>query len=187
MAEINQPLFLPVDSLPKFAEAPAPAIDKNSLLEWKDRVLTYQQREKSRESPEQLALFDFAEPHASPNEIDPFSLRKHSHEFWRLPADGGDACIYFVLDDAVPLLLYVGETARSDKRWKGTHYCKQYLENYIYLHRQYGLTVKVCISFWWDVPVQRSPRQKLELQLIHKWLPPFNKQSWNRWGQPFNK
>jgi hypothetical protein len=31
----------------------------------------------------------------------------------------GDACLYFNIDSAASLVLYVGETCRSNKRWKG--------------------------------------------------------------------
>ncbi|MEA5595749.1 hypothetical protein [Rivularia sp. UHCC 0363] len=40
--------------------------------------------------------------------------------FYRIPADyPGEACLYFVVDSATELILYVGETLRSNKRWKG--------------------------------------------------------------------
>ncbi|MHC5748952.1 MAG: hypothetical protein ACYTXT_45400 [Nostoc sp.] len=40
-------------------------------------------------------------------------------------------------------------------------------------------------AFWWDAPVDRRTRQELELNLILKWRSPFNKENWERWGQPF--
>ena len=160
---------------------------KPALLMWKDQVFSHQQQAKNSKRAQQQTLFDLARAATNPDEIDPFSLRLHSLSFWRLPSDGGDACIYFVIDNAVPLLLYVGETRRSDKRWKGQHDCKAYLENYIGLHRQYGLDVAACISFWWDVPQARTPRQQLERSLIEKWMPPFNRECWKRWGQPFGR
>jgi len=181
----DRPLLFPIKDFS--GPSTAPVISKDGLLTWKNMVQTYQQQERTQEAPVQLTLFDLGKSHCSADEIDPFSLTLHPHQFWRLPVDGGDACVYFVLDNSLPLLLYIGETARSHKRWKGTHDCKQYLENYISLHRQYDLAVEVCISFWWDVPTGRSPRQKLESQLIYKWLPPFNKQCWTRWGQPCSK
>jgi hypothetical protein len=74
----------------------------------------------------------------------------------------------------MPLLLYVGETRRSGKRWKGEHGCKQYLDSYHSLHHHYGLQRSVSIAFWWDTPDERRARQELELNLILKWRSPFN-------------
>lgn len=102
-----------------------------------------------------------------------------------MPTDAGSAAIYFVIDNAMPLLLYISETCRSSKRWKGEHGCKQYLDSYHSLHYHYGLQREVSIAFWWDAPTDRRARQELELSLILKWRSPFNKENWNRWGQPF--
>ncbi|MBD1935628.1 hypothetical protein [Trichocoleus sp. FACHB-69] len=49
----------------------------------------------------------------------------------------------------------------------------------------YQLDVAVCISFWWDAASVRRFRQALEKELILKWRSPFNKENWERWGQPF--
>jgi len=72
------------------------------------------------------------------------------------------------------------------KRWKGEHGCKQYLDSYHSLHHHYGLQREVSIAFWWDTPTNRRSRQELELSLILKWRSPFNKENWERWGQPFS-
>ncbi|WP_354666100.1 hypothetical protein [Nostoc sp. GT001] len=54
------------------------------------------------------------------------------------------------------------------------------------LHYCYGLKTAVNAMFWWDTPVERRARQDyLELSLILKWQSPFNKENWQRWGQPF--
>jgi hypothetical protein len=107
--------------------------------------------------------------------------------FWRMPADSpGDACLYFVVDSAADLILYVGETCRSNKRWKGIHACKDYIASYQDLHYRYEMKTAVNIAFWWDAPVDRRARQELELSLILKWRSPFNKENWERWGQPFS-
>ncbi len=59
------------------------------------------------------------------------SLCLSSMSLYCLPAGrSSDACIYFVIDSAARLLLYVAETCRSNKRWKGTHDCKRYIEKY---------------------------------------------------------
>lgn len=97
----------------------------------------------------------------------------------------GEACIYFVLDNAAGLILYIGETCHSSKRWKGTHDCKRYIEKYQDLHYQYGLKTAVTMAFWWDTPDKTQPRQQMEQALIQKWKSPFNKENWQRWGQPF--
>jgi hypothetical protein len=73
--------------------------------------------------------------------------------------------LYFVIDTAAPLLLYTGESCQSDQRWKGTHDAKRYIDKYIDLHRQCGLSPAVSISFWYDAPVSRRARQQLELAL----------------------
>ena len=68
-------------------------------------------------SVEQGILFDLASPATDLETIDPFALTIHSLSFYRLPADGsGDACIYFVLDTFAQVVLYIGETCRSNKR-----------------------------------------------------------------------
>ncbi|MGV0104760.1 GIY-YIG domain-containing protein [Nostoc sp. DSM 114160] len=107
--------------------------------------------------------------------------------FWRMPADSpGDACLYFIIDSAASLVLYVGETCRSNKRWKGIHGCKDYIASYQDLHYRYKLQTAVNAAFWWDASVERKPRQELELSLILKWRSPFNKENWERWEQPFS-
>ncbi|WP_366933275.1 GIY-YIG nuclease family protein [Nostoc sp. NMS7] len=97
----------------------------------------------------------------------------------------GDACIYFIIDSAASLVLYVGETCCSNKRWKGIHACKDYIASYQDLHYRYGIQTAVNIAFWWNTPTDRRARQELELSLILKWRSPFNKENWERWGQPF--
>ncbi|BAZ83818.1 hypothetical protein PN497_11910 [Sphaerospermopsis kisseleviana CS-549] len=105
--------------------------------------------------------------------------------FYRMPDDYGQAALYFIIDSASELLLYIGETKHSNKRWKGVHDCKSYIENYQELHHRYQLQTAVNIAFWWDAPVERKPRQDLEQALIQMWRSPFNKEMWELWGQPF--
>jgi hypothetical protein len=158
----------------------------DALLQWKSQIFDYQQRTRESVPPQQTALFDIAPKHCDPDRIDPLQLSVRSLSFYRMPADSpGEACLYFIVDSAAGLLLYVGETCRSNKRWKGIHDCKGYIESYQSLHYQYGLKTAVNIAFWWDTPVQTRPRQQLEQALIQKWKPPFNKECWQRWGQPF--
>ncbi|WP_199349895.1 hypothetical protein [Nostoc flagelliforme] len=90
--------------------------------------------------------------------------------FYRKSTDGsGDACLYFILDSKVELVLYVGKTCRSNKRWKGIHDCKDYIASYQNLHSRYGLQTAVNAAFWWDTPVDQRARKGLELKLIFKY------------------
>lgn len=157
-----------------------------TLIEWKSRIFNYQQQVREKRAPQQGMLFDLKPAHCDPNEVDPFSLPPVAMSFYRLPAsDAGHPCIYFIIDAMTELLLYVGETQQSNRRWKGTHDCKDYIAQYIALHRKYGLKVGVNAAFWWDTPANRKVRQVLELALIEKWKTPFNKENWELWSNPF--
>ncbi len=161
----------------------------SSLQLWKQAIAKYQSSITSMIPAIQTSLFDLGLSHCDPHAIDPFKLKIEPAEFYRLPsADSGDACIYFVIDLAVlfsPVLLYVGETCRSSKRWKGIHDCKRYLLNYREIHHTHNLPTQVIMTFWWDAPSATRPRQQLERILIEKWRSPFNKENWNFWGTPF--
>jgi len=122
--------------------------------------------------------------------LDPLSLRAQSLSFWRWPhAPHQGAAIYLVMDrpgePSAPLLLYVGETGRADLRWKGEHDCKGYLAAYGEALRRAGLEARLSIRFWGDVPAAIRPRRALEQALIRRWLPPFNKETRQRWATPF--
>ncbi|WP_375453269.1 GIY-YIG nuclease family protein [uncultured Nostoc sp.] len=165
--------------------AEALLMSQEALLRWKSQIFDYQQKVRETKPVQQVTLFDLERAHCDADPIDPFTLPLQSMAFYRMPTDAGSAAIYFVIDNAIPLLLYIGETRRSGKRWKGEHGCKQYLDSYHSLHYHYELQREVSIAFWWDAPVQTKPRQQLELALIHKFKAPFNKENWERWGQPF--
>ncbi len=106
-------------------------MDKLALVRWKLQVFEYQQRTRESQLLQQVALFDVAPAHCDPDKIDSFSLALQSMAFWRFPVDSpSDACIYFIIDSAAGLLLYIGETCRSNLGWKEVHDCKQYIENY---------------------------------------------------------
>jgi hypothetical protein len=167
-------------------------MDADTLRQWKARIFDYQRQVSQSQPPKQETLFDLAGlgisgAHVDPDTIDPFGLLLQPMSFWRKPTfELGQACLYFVIDNADPLvLLYTGESAHSSKRWKGTHDAKRYIDKYIALHRQYGLSPAVSIAFWFDAPVERKARLQLELALILRWRSPFNKENWQRWGQPF--
>ncbi|MCS7031292.1 MAG: GIY-YIG nuclease family protein [Gloeomargarita sp. SKYG116] len=153
------------------------------LQDWKQAVIRYQQNQTV------FIQGDFWTQHTSATLplIDPFTLGSESDRFFRFPSrfHQGDPCIYFVLDRAAPLILYIGETVNSRQRWQGHHDCKTYLRHYLNAHRRYGLTTQICWTFYWEVPWQTRPRKQLEQALIQQWLPPFNQESWSRWGAPW--
>ncbi|MEL6469889.1 MAG: GIY-YIG nuclease family protein [Cyanobacteria bacterium J06623_4] len=123
--------------------------------------------------------------------IEPFSLRRQNTEFWRWRfEDVGVAAMYFVIDYGAialgnPILLYIGETIKSNQRWKGEHDCKRYLLNYRQVHYDYGLNSELGIAFWPQAPTDRKARQALESALIYRWRSPFNKENWRFWNTPF--
>ena len=162
-------------------------MDSDALVRWKSQIAAHQKHAKESKPGQQGTLFNLAPAvHSDPDAIDPFSLLLCSMSFYRFPVDSpGEACIYFLIDSAAELVLYIGETCRSNKRWKADHDAKGYLSHYQDLHYQHGLKSAVNIAFWWDAPMQTRPRQQLEAALIAKWRSPFNKENWILWGRPF--
>lgn len=174
-------------------------ISPQMLQAWKQRVHRFQQGViAEQQAPCQGSLFaesvaesggDYAAiatPTPDPNQLDPFTLPQQNTEFWRWKFDDvGVAALYFVIDYEVPILLYVGETVKSNQRWKGEHDCKRYLVNYRQTHYQLEIPTALSIGFWPHAPAERKPRQQLESALIKKWRSPFNKENWTFWGTPF--
>lgn len=122
--------------------------------------------------------------------LNPLALSPQNLLFWRWPnPPQRGAALYLVMDQpghlSAPLLLYVGETARADQRWKGEHDCKAYLAAYGEAAARTGLASRLSIRFWFDVPSATRPRRQLEQALIRHWLPPFNKETRQRWATPF--
>lgn len=158
----------------------------SKLQQWKSQIYDYQQQARETPPVQQTALFDLPRSHCDPHQIEPLELQLQSMAFYRMPTDyPGQACLYFVVDSAAQLILYVGETLRSNKRWKQKHDCKDYIDSYQSLHYKHGLKTAVNIGFWWDTPQKREARQELELSLILKWRSPFNCQNWRWYGKPF--
>jgi hypothetical protein len=201
MATFRQPdLFGPghgaADSAQTSGQARLP-LGSDLLLTWQRRVAQHQAELAafSEQGPSgQLALP--TEPTAADSTaaestaLDPFSLTPQNLDVWRWPhAPQQGAAIYFVVDRpphlATPLLLYVGETGRADRRWKGEHDCKHYLAAYSEALRRVELTARLSIRFWCDVPAAIRGRRALEQALIRRWLPPFNKETRERWVTPF--
>ncbi|NJL53528.1 MAG: GIY-YIG nuclease family protein [Hydrococcus sp. SU_1_0] len=163
-------------------------MSKDALISWKEKIFKHQQRTLNTPAPQQLGLFDAPQAHCNSDLINPFELKLHNSQFYRHQEIGDAVCIYFIIDNTLPLLLYVGETKQTPKaRWNSTHDCKDYIRGYIELHRKYQLDVRVCSAFWFDTPVERKSRLNLESELIDRWQSPFNKENWQRWGQPFGK
>ena len=80
---------------------------------------------------------------------------------------------------------FIGETNSANKRWKGEHDCKNYLMNYKEALAHNKLSSHQDIRFFLDVPKEVKLRRKLEQQLIYLWLPPFNKETRDRWATTF--
>ncbi|WP_392476043.1 hypothetical protein [Nostoc sp. C110] len=80
------------------------------LLKWKSQIFEYQYYVRENKPPQQTVLFDLPLKHCNPDQIDPLLLRLVPMSFYRMPANSpGDACLYFIIDSAAGLILYVGE------------------------------------------------------------------------------
>ena len=126
----------------------------------------------------------------SPTAIDPLALTPLPLSFWRwAESPHRGAAIYFVMDRPPhldhPLLMYVGETKDADRRWKGEHDCKAYLSAYGEALQRCQMSHQLSIRFCTDVPTDTRARRRLEQQLIQHWIPPFNKETRQRWATPF--
>ena len=97
-------------------------------------------------------------------------------------------CLYFIIDNTLPILLYSGQTKMTaNQRWKGVHDCKDYIRNYLQLHRIHKVDVEVVFAFWEHIPPEKKVLLEWERELILKYRSPFNKENWKYWGQPFQK
>ncbi|MEB3169020.1 MAG: GIY-YIG nuclease family protein [Synechococcaceae cyanobacterium] len=195
------------DALGSGPSVPAtpPPLLRHQLLSWQARLGAHQAplfARQASEPPGQGLLFASTlaaaadrsgpaeDPVAAAAGLDPLSLAPQSLSFWRWPsAPQQGAAVYLVIDrpadPAPPLLLYVGETGRADRRWKGDHDCKAYLAAYGEALAAADLSARLSIRFWLDVPTATGPRRALEQALIRRWLPPFNKETRGRWATPF--
>jgi hypothetical protein len=162
-------------------------LSPEALQQWKQRVLTFQSDVIVGEPVSQGNLFgDVLGITLNADSLNPLDLPRQNTQFWRWKAeDAGVSSLYFVFDYGTvgsPLLLYTGETGKSNQRWKGEHGCKHYYQQ---AHYHYSLPTEIGIAFWQDAPAQAKPRQQLERDLILKWRSPFNKENWTFWGTPF--
>lgn len=193
----------------------APVLQREQLQRWQQDLARHQSPLFRGEGPGsgQSDLFAGANDDQEAAAINPLTLRAQPLSFWRWPQPPQQgAALYFVLDSFVldsvnagsdgtgaddptihgdpaaklqPLLLYVGETGRADRRWKGEHDCKGYLAAYSEALSRAGLRCQLSIRFWLDVPTSIRARRALEQRLIQRWLPPFNKETRQRWATPF--
>jgi len=156
------------------------------LKAWKQRVAQFQHGVRSMPATAQGSLFDGLVESSPADTIDPFTLPPQNAEFWRGQfQESGVPALYFVVDYDADVLLYVGETIKSNQRWKGVHDCKRYILNYVEAHRVHNATARVNIGFWPHAAADRKARQALESELIYKWRSPFNKENWTFWSTPF--
>lgn len=162
-------------------------MSKNYLEKWKKNIYYYQQSELNHKNKQGYIVEEKKDNFWDADSLNPFSLETHPDQFFDLPQyQESQGCLYFILDVNLPLLLYIGETEKSPKQRWTNHDCKNYIQSYIELHRQYKLAVTIRSAFWWGIPTERKLRQQLEKDLILKWRSPFNKESWRWWGQPFS-
>ena len=159
------------------------------LTEWRNRIHKHQLK-ISKDSKNKTLRQTSLPINTISNErkIDPFSLQPLSLNFWRTNQyiHNGPA-MYFVIDsmESSKIILYIGETNSANKRWKGEHDCKNYLMNYKEALAHNKLSSRQDIRFFLDVPKEVKLRRKLEQQLIYLWLPPFNKETRDRWKTTF--
>ncbi len=166
-------------------------LDKKIIEEWQRKIITHQSKIFMKDYQE-LNQFSLFESHSekSREQFNPLELTPLPLSFWRWPkpTHRGPA-LYFVIDKTINseenIILYIGETFSAGKRWKGNHDCKSYLANYNERLQKAGLTTKLSIRFWLDVPMETKKRRKLEQKQIQTWLPPFNKETREIWSTPF--
>jgi len=159
------------------------------LTEWRNRIHNHQfkiSKDTHNNTEQQTSLpINII---SNERKIDPFSLQPLSLNFWRTNQyiHNGPA-MYFVIDsmESSKIILYIGETNLANKRWKGEPDCKNYLMNYKEALAHNNLSSHQDIRFFLDVPKEVKLRRKLEQQLIYLWLPPFNKETRDRWATTF--
>ncbi|MDA9700381.1 hypothetical protein N9V02_00820 [Prochlorococcus sp. AH-736-L23] len=159
------------------------------LIKWRNRIYNHQfkiSKDTHNKTLRQTSLP--IDAISNERKIDPFSLQPLSLNFWRTNQyiHNGPA-MYFVIDSmkSSKIILYIGETNSANKRWKGEHDCKKYLMNYKEALANTKLSSHQDIRFFLDVPKEVKLRRKLEQQLIYLWLPPFNKETRDRWATTF--
>ena len=164
-------------------------VKSETLMIWRNKIYDHQSKifeDKSNQIHQQSIIPE--NDNLDYKKINPFSLQSLSLNFWRMNqfVHNGPA-MYFVVDSmkSSKIILYIGETNSANKRWKGSHDCKNYLNNYKESLNYNNFSSKLDIRFFLDVPKEVKLRRKLEQKLIYLWLPPFNKETRNRWTTTF--
>ncbi|KGG16228.1 MULTISPECIES: hypothetical protein [unclassified Prochlorococcus] len=165
---------------------------KELIQTWQKRIYSYQESllKSNNKKPLQQSIFFVDEANQIANQPQFLKLTPFPLNFWRWPQNPhyGPA-IYIVMDRPKGIdshiVLYIGETVASERRWKGEHDCKKYLQAYSEACQMTGLGIQLSIRFWKDVPKETKPRRKLEQELIREWLPAFNKETRGVWNSPF--
>ena len=178
-------------SLSSAFSSTTPHLTQAFLKNWQHRLADHQAPLFRNEASEyrQGALLPIVED-VLPEYLQPLRLEPLRLDFWSWPSKPyiGPA-IYLITDQPTalcePLLLYIGETGAAEKRWKGSHDCKDYLAAYSEALHAARLQPQLSIRFWMDVPALANARRQLEQSLIRRWLPPFNKEARRHWGTPF--
>ena len=163
-------------------------IKRETLTEWRNKIHNHQHKISENSHNKLLQQTILTDEFFDEKKIDPFSLQPLSLNFWRTNQDVHDGpAMYFVIDTMASskIILYIGETNSANKRWKGEHDCKNYLMNYKEALAHNKLSSHQDIRFFLDVPKEVKLRRKLEQQLIYLWLPPFNKETRDRWTTTF--
>jgi len=168
-------------------------MSKEELIKWKDRIYRQQQEVRLRGKTQQSELFELPKTTGQEaDEIEPLRLKLYPADFYRMPPSleysDDQGCIYFLIDHFAEIILYIGETKLSAyQRWIGPHYAKMYTLSYIERHRQDDLVCAVCCALWLHIPPEKKILLQWERELIFKWRPPFNRQMWEIYGQPFKR
>ena len=164
-------------------------LKSEALIIWRKRIYNHQSKilkKNYNEISQQSILPDTY--NSDDKVINPFSLQPLSLSFWRTNqyVHNGPA-MYFVIDNikSSKIILYIGETKSANKRWKGVHDCKNYLSSYKEALTYNNLSSHQDIRFFLDVPKEVKLRRRLEQKLIYLWLPPFNKETRDRWKTTF--
>ncbi len=168
-----------------------PSINCNKvLLKSKSRVFESQQVEKENNLIRgQTKLFDITslpcECQLDPDTINPLSLPIKPLNFYTESNQFDNACIYFILDKVLPLILYIGQSKNCCRRLRtlnysslAAHHRKKQIDYYKNLNHENGISTSIFIARW-NLPILIKDKYRLELEksLILKWNPLFNKQN----------
>ncbi len=164
-------------------------IKSETLMIWRNNICAHQSKvlEDNQNKISQESILPDSDIFDD-KQINPFSLQPLSLNFWRTnQALHKGPAMYFVIDNMTnsKIILYIGETNSANKRWKGNHDCKNYLNNYKEALACNNLSSHQDIRFFLDVPKEVKLRRRLEQKLIYLWLPPFNKETRDRWSTTF--